>query len=137
MENFDQGAYRQGTNIALAGTSEHPMYFIAAADYAKMVSRAFQRFDGSNADYIIQGTEAYTANEAAHIFAQNYTQEKMKVMTLPFWMLRFFGRLSPKFNYGANIVEALNKYPEQFQGKEAWDALGKPQITLKQYAQQK
>lgn len=137
MENFDKGAYRQGNNIALAGNSKYPMYFIAAEDYAKMVSNAFNTFNGQNAEYIIQGLEAFTAEEAAKIFVESYTKEKMKVMKLPFWLLNLFGKLTAKFNYGARIVEALNNYPEKFEGGEVWEQLGKPQLTLKEYASNK
>jgi hypothetical protein len=89
------------------------MYFIAGEDYARMATKAFKQFDGKNAEYIIQGTQAFTADEAAKIFVENYKKEKIKVMKLPFWMLQLFGKLSPKFNYGANIVEALNNYSEK------------------------
>jgi nucleoside-diphosphate-sugar epimerase len=137
MENFDKGSYRQGQNIALAGNSAHPMYFIAGEDYARMATKAFKQFDGKNAEYIIQGTQAFTADEAAKIFVENYKKEKIKVMKLPFWMLQLFGKLSPKFNYGANIVEALNNYSEKFDGTKVWDKLGKPELTLKEYARRK
>jgi uncharacterized protein YbjT (DUF2867 family) len=137
MENFDQGSYRQGNNIALAGNSAYPMHFISADDYAKMVSNAFKIFSAQNSEYLIQGPEGFTADEAAKVFVDSYKKEKMKVMKLPFWILKLFGKLTPKFNYGARIVEALNNYPEKFAGEEAWNKLGKPQITLKEYAQKK
>ncbi len=135
MENFDQGSYRQGGNIALSGTSKHPMYFIAGRDYARMVANALAKYKGSNVEYTIQGTEAFTADEAAKIFVSHYKKEKMKIVKLPFWMLRLFGKLTPTFNYGANIVEALNNYPEHFEGTNAWEQLGKPVLTLKEYAE--
>ncbi|MEL7122362.1 MAG: NAD(P)H-binding protein [Bacteroidota bacterium] len=137
MENFDLGSYQQAGNIALAGTSEHPMYFIAAADYAKMVSNAFRLFDGKNEEYIIQGPEAYIADDAARIFTKHYTKKRMLILKLPFWTLQFFGKLTPKFNYGANIVEALNKFPERFQGTATWEKLGKPELNLEEYARMK
>ena len=40
-----------------------------------------------------------------------------------------------KFDYGYHIVEALNKYPERFEAQQTWDLLGKPQITLKDFAE--
>jgi uncharacterized protein YbjT (DUF2867 family) len=40
MESFDQGAYRQGNSINLAGTSKYPMYLISGADYGKQVVKA-------------------------------------------------------------------------------------------------
>jgi hypothetical protein len=40
-----------------------------------------------------------------------------------------------KANYGANIIYALNHYPEKFEAAESWEKLGKPTTTLAQYAQ--
>lgn len=61
----------------------------------------------------------------------------MFIFKAPLWTLKLIGRLLPKFNYGANIVEALNKYPETFEGTEVWDKLGKPVWTLQKYASKK
>lgn len=134
MENFDKGSYRQGKRINLAGKSVYPMYFIAGEDYAKQVVNALSNFDGTSKEYIIQGTEALNADEAAKIFVSNYTKEKMNIAKLPYSILAFLGKLTTTFNYGANIVKALNNYPEKFEAQKTWEELGKPSITLKEYA---
>jgi hypothetical protein len=48
--------------------------------------------------------------------------------------VKLLGYLSQKMNYTANICEALNKYPEKFVSQKTWDELGKPSITMAQYA---
>jgi hypothetical protein len=45
------------------------------------------------------------------------------------------GLFNQKFNYGYYIVEALNKYPEKFEAQQTWDELGKPTISLKEFAE--
>ena len=135
METFDShaaGSYRQGNRINLAGVSRHKMYLIAGADYGRMVVQAFELNSGSH-EYIVQGREGFTADEAARLFAEHYTGAKLSVSTLPFGILKFAGRLSKRFNYVAHIVEALNNYPETFDSERTWQELGEPQIGLMDY----
>ena len=132
MESFDKGAYRQGNSINLAGTSKYPMYLISGADYGKQVVKAFELDNGNN-EYIVHGQEGFIADDAAKLFADNYKQAKIKVAKLPFGVLKFFGRLSNKFNYAANIVDALNNYPEKFEAEKTWQDLGKPQTKFIEY----
>lgn len=137
METFDSlaaGSYRQGNRINLAGVSKHKMYLIAGADYGRQVVRAFELNNGSN-EYIVQGREGYTANEAAALFAAHYKGAKLTVARLPFGILKFMGLLSKRFNYVAHIVEALNNYPEQFASESTWQELGEPKLSLMDYVQ--
>lgn len=39
------------------------------------------------------------------------------------------------FDNGIYDIEALNKYPEKFEAQTTWDLLGKPQITLEDFAE--
>lgn len=135
METFNShapGSYRQGNRINLAGVSKHKMYLIAGADYGRQVVRAFELNNGSN-EYVVQGRDGYTADEAAKLFTEYYTGSKLSVATLPFGILKFIGRFSKRFNYVAHIVEALNNYPERFAAERTWQDLGEPQISLMDY----
>ena len=132
MESFDKGAYRQGNKIALAGLSNHKMFLVAGGDYGKQVVHSFQLNNGSN-DYFIQGQEGFTADEAAKFFVDNYEGKKIKIIKAPIELLKILGLFSNKFNYGAKIVEALNKYPEKFQSERTWKELGKPQTKFIDY----
>jgi uncharacterized protein YbjT (DUF2867 family) len=134
MENFE-GNYRRGKSIALAGESKHKMHFISAIDFGKQVAKAFEIQSPENKEYDIQGLEAYTAKEAAEKFVQHYKKEKLKVSTAPLGLLKFFGVFSAKFNYVSHIIEALNNYPEKFTAESAWNDLGKPTITIRDYAE--
>jgi len=132
MENFDKGAFIQGKRINLAGTSKYPMYLIAGDDYGKQVVKAFENDNGNN-DYVVQGQDGYILDDAAKLFADNFTKAKLKVAKLPYGLLKFFGRFTKKFNYGANIVDVINNYPEKFGAEKTWQDLGKPQIRFIDY----
>lgn len=127
---------KQGSMIALGGKSEHPMYYVAAEDYARQVAKSFVVLeDDESQDFVIQGLEAFTQEAAAKTFIQHYKKEKLRTMWAPMFVMKLMGIFSRKFDYGYHIVEALNKYPEKFEAQPTWDLLGKPKITLKDFAE--
>lgn len=132
MECFDKGAYRQGNKLMLAGTSKHRMYLISGSDYGKQVAKALQREDG-NQEYYVQGPEAYLVEEAARYFVKNYRHGKLRILSMPLGLMKFFGLFSKPLHYGSNIVEALNHYPERFQAEKTWQDLGKPETSFLDY----
>jgi uncharacterized protein YbjT (DUF2867 family) len=136
IDNFE-GVYRSGNKILLAGTSHHKMYYIAAADYARQVAQAFKLPGTDNREYVVQGPEGFTADEAAKEYIKQYTKESLTVSKAPLAVLKFLGIFVQKINYGANIIEALNNYPEKFEAERSWQELGKPTITIRDFAQRK
>lgn len=134
MENYDQ-LLLQGKKIMLAGESKAPNYFIAAEDFGRQVAWSFRLLSNENKEYAVQGLEPFTWNEGAKVFIDNYSKTKLKIMKAPMAMLKLAGRVSPKTWYGYKILTALNNYPEKFEAEQTWNELGKPQITLAEYAQ--
>ena len=128
--------YKMGKMLLLSGTSAHPMYFISAVDYGKQVAKSFSILENENKEYVIQGTEAFTADEAVEVFKKNYKKEKLIISRAPLGILKFFGRFNTKMNYGSHIIDALNNYPEKFEAESTWKELGKPQMTIKKYAEE-
>ncbi|HZY78448.1 MAG TPA: NmrA family NAD(P)-binding protein [Cyclobacteriaceae bacterium] len=126
--------YMQGKRLLIAGKSKHKQHFIAVADYAAQVVKAVETNTGGDKDYVIQGPEGYLTNEALEIFKQNYSKSKLSISSAPVSVIRFAGMFNRKMNYGGNIIEALNNYPEKFEAEQTWTDLGKPQVTLKDFA---
>jgi uncharacterized protein YbjT (DUF2867 family) len=127
--------YKQSKRMLLAGNSENKMWFVSSLDYANMVTQSFTILKDENKEYPIQGPEAFTADEAVAEFIMHYKKEKLGTMKLPLGFLKFMGRFIQTLNYGANIIEALNKYPEPFVSEKSWAELGKPKITIKSFAE--
>ncbi len=134
MENFATGGYRQGKRVVLAGKSKFKMYFISGEDFGRQVARSFEILDTENKEYAVQGLEAMTSDEAANVFVKHYQKEKLSISKAPLGLLKFFGNFIRKLNYGSKIIESLNKYEEKFESETTWQELGKPQITLKDFA---
>ncbi|HSK72670.1 MAG TPA: NAD(P)H-binding protein [Pyrinomonadaceae bacterium] len=134
MENFDKGGFKQGNKMMLAGTQKFPMYYIAGSDYGKQVAKSFEILGDENREYSVQGLEAFIADEAVKIFVNNYQKEQLKISKTPILMLKVLGLFNQKMNYTAKIIDALNNYPEKFESETTWEELGKPQVTLAEYA---
>ena len=133
METFPYQMMR-GNKIAQLGKSIAPMWFIAAADYAKQVARSFEITTTENKEYNVQGTEPFTFEEAAKVFIANYKKAKLSTMKAPIGLMKFFGIFVQKFNYVWHICEALNKYPEKMDSQQTWNELGTPTTRLADYA---
>lgn len=132
FENFTSH-YRQSNKIVLAGKSKCKQWFISAEDFGKQVAKSFMILQSENHEYTIQGPEAFLTNEAAEIYIKN-SKEKLTLSRAPIGLLKFIGLFSNKVSYGYHIITALNNYPEQFESKDSWEELGKPNLTLKQFA---
>lgn len=131
METLDRQML-QGSRIMLAGRSEAPMWFIAGIDYGKQVAWALKKAGDDNQEFIIQGLEPFTFEQAAKVFCENY-KSPVKPMKAPLAPLKFLGLFNQRMNYTYHICEALNKYPEKFESENTWNDLGKPSITLANY----
>ena len=131
MECLDQQML-QGSRLMLAGKSEAPMWFISGKDYGKQVAWALKKAGHENQEYNIQGSEAFTFDQATKVFVENY-KSPVKTMRAPLAPLKFLGMFNQKMNYTYHICEALNKYPEKFESESTWNDLGKPTITLADY----
>ena len=132
METIDK-QMMQGNRVLLAGRSEMPMWFISAKDFGVQVAWAFKKCGDLNQEYTIQGLEPFTFDEAAKVFTENY-KGKLKITRAPLSPFKYMGFLSQRMNYAYNICDALNRYPEKFESEKTWADLGKPSITLAQYA---
>ena len=133
MENF-LNIQKAGNKIQLSGHSRSKMYYIAGEDYGRQVANSFKVLSEENRDYPVQGLKGYNADEAAKIFVKFYKKEKLKIQKTPFFILKFLGKFSPKFFYASKIIDALNNYQERFQSELTWKELGKPILTLEEFA---
>jgi len=127
--------YMAGKRLLIAGKSKHKQHFVASSDYAMQVLKAIETNTGTaDKDYVIQGPDGYLTDEALKVFKENYKKAKLSISSAPFSLLKVMGTLNPKMNYGSHIIEALNNYPEKFEAEQTWAELGKPTVTLKEFA---
>ena len=128
------GRMIRNNRVLLAGTPKVKNYWIAGDDYGRQVAQSFLKLTSENRDYAVQGPEALTVDEGADVYVKNTTHSKLKIAKVPLWVLKWAGLFNAQAGYGYHVVKAMIEHPEPFQAQNTWDELGKPTITLAQFA---
>lgn len=126
----------QGKTISLIGNQSHPLHWIAAEDYARMVSQSYKSDETLNKELYIFGPEAYTMEDAMKIYAESVG---LKVAPISTTMLSVLGTLT--FNADWKSMAVLMKHYERWgedgSAEEANRLLGTAKITLKEWCEKK
>ncbi len=136
MDNFDRGSLKDGDSLKWAGESTQAMHHLAAADMGKQIANSFKLLTTESREYVMQGPEAFTMAQAAHEFIAHYPKQKLTFSNPPLALLKAGGVFSHALDYVAHLSESMNNYPEPFAAQPTWDELGRPTLTLAQYASQ-
>jgi uncharacterized protein YbjT (DUF2867 family) len=127
----------RGKRAMMLGKQPHPLHLVAASDFGRMVSRAFQVPEATNKIFYIQGPEALTLAEALHLYCTMLEPEK-QVTTMPLWLMSvvdtlFLGRTMRRT---LQIMQILQRYGEFGDPSEANRLLGAPTTTLQAWCEQ-
>ena len=135
MENLNHNLI-QGDKINIVGKPLYKNWWIAGEDYGRQVAKSFQILQNENREYIVQGTESLMMEDVVDIFIRNYKKQSLSKGKAPLVLLKFIGLFSPKLNFISHIIDVINNYEEKFESHQTWKELGKPAITIVQYAKQ-
>lgn len=136
MENLPY-RNRRGRSVTLIGRPKHANWWISADDFGRQVARHATMLspdEASSRTFVIQGPEAMTYEAAARRFVEAWPRERLKVGFAPAALMRLVGRFVPEVRYACEISRAINDSPEAFAAQETWNELGRPEITIEQYA---
>ena len=126
----------QGKTISLIGKQIHPLHWIAAQDYACMVSQSYKNNETLNKELYVFGPETHTMGDAMKIYAKN---AGLKVTPISTTMLSMLGWLT--FNTEWKSIAVLMKHYERWgedgSAEEAIRLLGAAKITLKEWCDKK
>jgi nucleoside-diphosphate-sugar epimerase len=128
--------FQMGRILLLTGQGRQLNYYIAAVDYANQVVRALE-ISAYNKQYVVQGLEGFTPLQALETYRKHHFEKRLLIVRAPLLLFYWLGKFNRQASYGAQIIEALNEYPETFEAEATWTDLGKPQITLSEFAQAK
>jgi uncharacterized protein YbjT (DUF2867 family) len=124
----------RGTRAGILGNQPHPWHWVAAADYARMVSKAYVTPGTANKTLYVFGPQPWTTRQALETYC-TIARPDAKVGTIPFWMASLIARLSrdkeieavlPFFRYSEKVAEEGDP-------AEANASLGAPATTLEQW----
>jgi len=119
--------------LVIPGAGHVCHYWIAGADLGRQVARAFACEDAANREYVMQGPEAMSYVEAAERYARSYPSP-LRVVKVPLALVRALGAVSAAMRFNARILAEVLAYPEEFKAQTAWDELGRPTITIEDFA---
>jgi uncharacterized protein YbjT (DUF2867 family) len=126
----------QGKSISLIGNQIHPLHWIAAEDYARMVSKSFQTDEMLNKELYIFGPEAYTMGDAMKIYT-SIAAPDVRVAPISTKMLSIMGTLTfnTEWKSMAVLMTHYENHGEDGSPEEANKLLGAPQMTLKEWCE--
>jgi uncharacterized protein YbjT (DUF2867 family) len=124
----------------ILGKQPNPRHWVAAEDYAAMVSKAFVSEEAANQTFYVYGPEAMTMEEALNIYIRTCAPGANIVRT-PFWLMKVITWMTgkdelrkvgiPLFEYFENITE-----PEvEANAAKANAVLGAPTVTVEAWCE--
>jgi uncharacterized protein YbjT (DUF2867 family) len=125
----------KGSRIMLAGDQVTKSWWVGTSDYGRQVAAAYRQEHSENREYPIQGPEPFSFEEAAREFIKYYKPAKLRISKAPIWIFRLIKPFSKIVDFQYNILNAINHYDETFVSQKSWDELGKPEQSLKQFAE--
>lgn len=124
----------KGKTIQWIGSTHYKNYWVSADDYARQVLNAINNPYATNRHYIIQGPELLTPQELFTRFTRAY-DSPLKVQVFPLWLIRLIGLFNPEMRFLGHMFSYFGQTKvEPFQARSTWDELGKPTVTIEEYA---
>ena len=128
-------AFVTGGRASVFGKQPHPFHWVAAEDYARMVSTAFGVEAAANKRLFVLGPEALSMRDALQTYITAFNPEVKSVSTMPFWVANSIALMSrnEKLKSVSQLMAYFEKTAERGDPAEANKLLGAPQTTLAQW----
>lgn len=126
----------QGKTISLIGKQIHPLHWIAAEDYARMVSQSYKSDQVLNKELYIFGPKAHTMGEAMEMYAKYAGLKVAPVSTTMLSILGWF-TFNTEWKSMAILMKHYEKWGEDGSAEEANRLVGSAQITLQEWCEKK
>jgi uncharacterized protein YbjT (DUF2867 family) len=127
----------QGKQAMLIGQQPHPLHWLAAQDYAQMVSRSYQTPAALNKILYIYGPQPFTMRQAMEFYLQTVRPE-IKLSTMPIWLFKLlaYATFNTEWKSVASLMTYYDKFGEEGSPAEANKLLGQPTTTLAAWSKQ-
>ncbi|MEI7769624.1 MAG: NAD(P)H-binding protein [Chloroflexales bacterium] len=126
----------QGRAAVLVGRQPHRLHWLAAADYAQMVVRSYQRPAALGRELYLYGPEALTMREALLRY-RTLAAPGSALITLPIWLSATLGRVtrSTELQSLTTLMTYYNWHGETGDPQDARGICGAPVTTLDRWCQ--
>jgi uncharacterized protein YbjT (DUF2867 family) len=130
METLQQRHMLGGTFV-MTGWSRNRNYWIAGRDFGRQVARSFAIEEAANREYVVQGPEPMTYNEAAGRYVRAVGLSRR--LTLPLFFIDIAGIVSPSMRFNGRMMRTVLRYPERFEAQDTWRDLGQATTTIEEF----
>ncbi len=130
--------YIRGKRASVIGKQPHRLHWLAAGDYAKMISKAFLLPEAANKRFFVYGPEALTISEALEKYC-SIVHPGVKVSSTPIWLISLLGKVSfnTELQFISELMGFFKKVGEGGNPQEANKLLGAPMTTLNQWCEKR
>jgi len=134
LPNFVRGA-----RAFVFGKQPTPLHWVAADDYARMVSASYGLEGAANKKFFIHGPESILIHEALRRYCAVFHPEIEKISTMPYWLVNFIATITRKkeMKFAGELMAFFEKVGEGGDPTEANRIFGAPEITLDKWLGQR
>ncbi len=128
----------RGKNAIIIGTQAHPVRWVAADDYAKLVARAYELPEAANKTFFVVGPEGYGKGDAMRLYIE-IARPELKLRFMPVWLMKTIAALSFDRQLFADVgrMAFYDTIGDDFgDPTESNRILGMPTTTLRQWCEQ-
>jgi uncharacterized protein YbjT (DUF2867 family) len=136
MESLD--LFVRGKKAVIIGQQPIPFHYLAAKDYARMVTRALNTAEAVNQAFTILGPEPFTMREALKKYI-TIARPDLSLTSLPLWFFKLLSRLTGKADmlHVATLFDAFRQIPEAGNTEPANRILGAPDTRLEDWCKER
>lgn len=131
--------YVRGRKAFVFGKQPNLYHFVAARDYARMVSASYRLEDAANKRFFVHGPEGILFHDAVKRYCSVFHPEVKKITTMPYWLANVIAAMrgSSEMKFASALMAFFEKVGERGDPSEANRILGAPEITLDEWLRQR
>ena len=128
----------RGSRAVVLGRQPYPFHMLAAADFARMVSRALTTPESAGQRLDVHGPEALTIADALRAYCARLAPDT-RVVTRPLWFMTLLNRtaLRGQLRGTLELMRVLQRSGERGDPSQANRLPGAPMTTLLQWCEQR
>jgi uncharacterized protein YbjT (DUF2867 family) len=117
-------------------TLTRSFHYLAAEDYARIVSKAYQVPEAPNRRFDLYGPEAIQYHDAVRTFC-SIVRPRTKVVVVPTWFMALYMHLTGHLNrqYSMRVIKFYQRFGEPGDPEAADHSLGRPTTRFREWCE--
>jgi uncharacterized protein YbjT (DUF2867 family) len=126
----------RGERMLKFGKQKSPVHWIAAADFADMVSKSFKSSAAKNRIFYVYGPEEWTLQEGMETYREMVNPD-LSISKMPIWFTKLIAAVSrnEEMKDVANLMGYYQRVKENADPSETYKLFGIPRTKLHQWCQ--